>query len=71
MPRFDAFGTIMEVTRVDERWRVSLKGSDGTSRHARIEIPSSISESELASYLTDLFHETASPDNPEVVEWET
>ncbi len=68
MPRFDAFGRIIDVTRVGDRWRVSLPGSDGTSRDGRIEIPAALAESELADYLTDLYHESATPDAPEVTE---
>ncbi len=67
MPRFDVFGRIMTVTRLGTRWQVTVDGADGKHRDARVRIPDSVSESELVRHLADLFHESATPDRPDVV----
>jgi hypothetical protein len=69
MRRFDVFGRMMGVDRKDDRWQVYDLGPDGKRREARdIMIPASVPEEQLALYLAEIFHESASPRRPEVLE---
>lgn len=66
--RFDVYGRVMGVLRADGAWRVVYFGADGKHREAHdVVIPPSVTTSELAGYLANLFHESASPENPDVV----
>lgn len=67
MPRFDAYGRMLRITRSNDEWDVRAEGADGTLRDARVRIPASVPESELAEFLADLFHESATPERPDVV----
>ncbi len=68
MLRFDVFGRALGIARREGEWRAYYLGSDGKRREAReVVIPPSVPESELPRYLTDLFHESATPEHPEVV----
>jgi len=42
-------------------------GDEGKRRLAHFVVPDFVSEHEIAEYLRDLFHESASPRNPDVV----
>jgi hypothetical protein len=65
--RFDVFGTAMGIERVGGRWVPFLLGAEGKRRRAEFEIPGSLSEEELAGYLADLFHESATAAHPRVL----
>ncbi|WP_321789299.1 hypothetical protein [Paraburkholderia sp. J94] len=65
--RFDVFGRIVAVTKVRDAWQAWFVGEDGKRRHADFVIPAFIEADELAQYLDDLFHESASPDRVAVV----
>lgn len=68
MLRFSVFGRLLGVARTRGEWRVVYIGADGKHRAADdVMIPPSVKASEVAAYLADLFHESASPENPEVV----
>lgn len=68
MPRFDVYGRVIGVERWEGGWRAFHVGAEGKRRPAGdVVIPPSVSESELAGYLADLFHESASPERPDVV----
>jgi hypothetical protein len=41
-------------------------GSEGKHRSANITIPSELGADEIAQYLADLYHESASPEHPTV-----
>lgn len=62
--RFDVFGREIAVERTADGWRPLLIGSEGKSRLADFEIPSTLGEDELLGYLDDLFHEYATADRP-------
>jgi hypothetical protein len=65
--RFDVFGRRIGVTRVGEEWKAVILGADGKHRHG-VEIPSWVEESQLGRYLADLFHESATPERPDVLD---
>jgi hypothetical protein len=65
---FNVFGRIIAVERIDENWRPYLMGSDGKRRPVELAIPADIPQSELAQYLYDIYHESATPTNGDVFE---
>jgi hypothetical protein len=64
--RFDVYGREVVVESTVEGWNVLLVGGDGKSRPAGFPIPADLSAGEILGYLDDLFHESATADNPEV-----
>lgn len=64
--RFDVYGCEVVVESTDEGWNALLVGEDGKSRPAGFPIPADLSADEILAYLDDLFHESATADNPEV-----
>ncbi len=67
--KFNVYGKKIEVVRIDEKWHVFHLGAEGKKRDAHdIFIPSSVRKDELKSYLEDLFHESATPENSDVEE---
>lgn len=67
MLRFDVFGTLLGVERVDDGWRVFYIGAEGKHRLAEdVVIPPSVNEEGLAEYLADLRHEFATAAYPTV-----
>ncbi len=66
MIRFDVFGRLVGVTREDGGWTAVFLGSEGKHRAGPV-IPPSLSESELETFLADLFHESARPHKPNVI----
>lgn len=69
MRRFDVFGRRVGITRQDGRWHAVFLGHEGKHRVAPgIAIPPELPAEELARFLADLFHESARPDQPEVIE---
>lgn len=65
--RFNVFGRIVLIERKQNEWHAYYPGTDGKRRPASFVIPSFIEDGELEQFLGDLFHESASPNNPEVV----
>jgi len=68
MIKFDIFGKrIIEVERSNNEWLAFYRGNNGVKRKAEgISIPASIKESELETYLADIFHEWATIERNEV-----
>jgi len=64
--RFNVFGRIYSIERTGSRWVAFLHGADGKRCPASIVVPDVIPEAELAQYLFDLFHESATPTNGDV-----
>lgn len=65
--KLDVFGRLMLATRSGSQWELFDLGSDGKHRLASdVVIPDFVTEAELAQYLADIFHESASPTHPEV-----
>ena len=66
--RFNVFGRIIAVERVADAWTAHLIGNDGKRRPAGLAIPSDVPGAELAQYLYDIYHESATPTNGDVFE---
>jgi hypothetical protein len=64
--RFNVFGRLVVITGVRGNWSAFLLGTDGKRRRAEFVVPNSLAEGELCQYLSDLFHESASPTQPAV-----
>jgi len=62
--KFDVFGKLMSAERTDAGWRLFVLGADGKRSPADVVVPAFVTESELAQYLDDIFHESASLDRP-------
>ena len=66
--RFNVFGKIIAVERIDHAWSAHVIGSDGKRRPAGLVIPSDVLPAEIAQYLYDIYHESATPTNGDVFE---
>lgn len=64
--RFNVFGRLFLVRREGDRWQAYALGADGKRAPAGFVVPDFIEEAELAQYLFDLFHESATPGNGDV-----
>ena len=66
--RFDVFGRIIEVVREEGRWTAHRVGTDGKRRESRgTTIPPWVKPDEVGRFLADLYHESATPDRPDVI----
>jgi len=65
---FNVFGRMMAIERAEDRWNSYWMGSDGKRRKAQLAIPSDVARDELAQYLYDIYHESATPTNGDVSE---
>lgn len=65
-PRFHVDGRIVEVRSEGARWQAYRVGADGKRTPSGFVIPDFVEEPELAQFLEDLFHESASPHNGDV-----
>ena len=59
--RFNVFGRIFAIRRLDGIWSAQAIGADGKRSPAGFVIPDFIEDAELEQYLFDLFHENAVP----------
>ena len=66
MMRFNVFGKLIGVERTPTGWATLFLGDDGKRRPGDFIFLDFIAEDEVAEYLRDLFHESASPHNPDV-----
>ena len=66
----DVFGTRMLAVSTEQGWEMSILGDEGKRRPVRdLVIPEHIKDGqELVSYLSDLYHESATPERPSVVQ---
>jgi hypothetical protein len=64
--RFNVFGKIYAVRREAGLWQAYAIGGDGKRVPAGFVIPDFIEDAELAQFLFDLFHESATPRNGDV-----
>ena len=66
--RFEVFGQQMAVERRDGAWRLYALSDDGKRRAVHdVVVPPDLEESELLTWLADIYHESASPRHPEVI----
>ena len=67
--KLDVYGRKIEVVKSAWKWKVFILGAEGKKRLAEdITIPSHIIESDLISYIADIYHEWASPAHNRVTE---
>lgn len=59
--RFHVHGRRVAISRRDGAWIVLTLGADGKRSPAGWVVPDFVAEDELAQYLDDLFHESATP----------
>lgn len=64
--RFEVYGRRIAVGRCGDDWAAWDLGADGKRRPADFQIPRFVAEAELAQYLADLFHESATPAHGDV-----
>ena len=58
--RFMVFGKRMSIQRKDGEWLLFRESDTGVrAREYEIAIPADLAESELTTYLADIFHESA------------
>lgn len=66
--QFDVFGKRMSVQRKDDEWLLYRESNTGVrARVFQVAIPADLKETELATYLADIFHENANEKHPSVV----
>ena len=66
--KFNVFGKQMSLQRKDSEWLLFRESNTGVrARVYEVAIPADLKEAELATYLADIFHETASEKNSLVV----
>ncbi|WP_040440342.1 DUF7661 family protein [Algicola sagamiensis] len=66
---FNVFGQRMSVQRHDHEWLLFHNSDKGLkSREYSVIIPSELSESEIALFLADIYHEHASEQHPDVIQ---
>ncbi len=63
---FDVFGRRLVVEASTDGWIAFIPGNEGKRRLANIPIPPELDADGIARYLDDLFHEGATPENPNV-----
>lgn len=66
--RFNVFGRVVAIRREGEVWICQQLGADGKARPMELAIPPDLAQGELAQYLYDIYHESATPTNGDVVE---
>ncbi|RZT09854.1 hypothetical protein SAMN05216319_1703 [Duganella sp. CF402] len=66
--RFKIFGRHIAVTGQAGAWRAYYFGAEGKRREADFVIPGDVAEAGLCEYLSDLFHEDATPRNNTAVQ---
>jgi len=65
---FNVFGRRIAVHRDEGRWSCYMMGTDGKRRPMELAIPQEVAADELAQYLYDIYHESATPTNGDVFE---
>ena len=66
--KFDVFGKRMSVQRKDGEWLLFRESNTGVrARVHEVVIPAELEESELATYLADIYHESATEKHLSVV----
>ncbi len=64
--KFKVFGRIIQIQREGALWQAYVVGVDGKRTPAGFVVPDFIGEDDLAQYLFDLLHESATPTNGDV-----
>jgi hypothetical protein len=66
--KFNIFGAHIVVTGGQGAWHAYYYGAEGKRRPADFIIPGEVAEADLCEYLSDLFHENATPRNNSAVQ---
>ena len=64
--KFDVFGRLLIAETSADGWITYYSEHDGKRRPANIPIPTHLDVAGITQYLDDLFHESATPENPTV-----
>jgi len=64
--RYHVFGRQIAIVACGDGWEAFVLGPDGKRRPAEFVVPHFIGAEELAQYLGDLFHESATPSSQDV-----
>jgi len=59
--RFNIYGRHIAVRKRDGEWQCFLLGADGKRREMDLSIPAFVAEEEVLQFLSDIFHECATP----------
>ncbi|MCC6714332.1 MAG: hypothetical protein IT496_03810 [Gammaproteobacteria bacterium] len=71
MIRFEVFGQRMAVERSDGAWGLYALSDDGKRRAVHdVAVPPDLEESDLLTWLADIYHESASARHPDVLRLE-
>jgi len=65
--RFNVFGQRVAIVGSQGSWMAYSLASDGKRVPAGFVVPNFLAEEELCQYLPDLFHESATPTNGDVL----
>ena len=66
--KFDVFGKRMSIQREGDEWLLFRESNTGVrARVYEVVIPADLEETELATYLADIYHETANEKYSSVV----
>ena len=65
--KFDVFGKRMSVQRKEGEWLLFRESNTCVRTRVHEVIPADLEESELVTYLADIFHEGASEKHPSAV----
>ncbi len=67
--KLNAYGKMIEVSKISGNWIVFFIGNEGKKRTAYdITLPQELKENEIVQYLEDLLHEWATPSNQTITE---
>ncbi|MES2854914.1 MAG: hypothetical protein V4692_03570 [Bdellovibrionota bacterium] len=64
--KLDAYGKKLEVLHENGQWVIYLLSEGKRVRSNDLVIPSEFTKEEVISYLEDLLHEAATPENPKI-----
>ena len=64
--RLNAYGRHIEVVKESGEWVVYMLGEGKKRRTSDISIPSELGEREVVSFLEDILHEAATPENSKI-----
>ena len=67
--RLNAFGRLLDIERIQDRWQVFDKGNEGKRRLATdIFVPDDLAKDDIIGYLDDLLHEYSNAQNPKIID---
>lgn len=64
--KLNIFGRLFGVARENDQWVLYSLGEGLKRRENDIPIPAELTQAEVVTFLADIFHEIATPDNSDV-----